>query len=250
MTSTLSASCHLRQSFLSYSLSHIFSIWPLRKLEINLFEVLVAGCIVNFGLMKHHTLHYPEPDLLVEPGLVKHGVFEVDGVSVAAELHIVTNCVDTQFQLPLRALDHRAARLRICLYHLHANIQNTCLLNYICGLVSLPDVFHIAINIFTLFFTCCSGAPAACLGELSHCTVFCRSSQSVTCSSGCWNSTWQTLHLIGWLVRVTGWLEQKVMVTSLEQPAWRCPTCKKKHIHFDHILRKQWKGGHSFRLLL
>lgn len=65
---------------------------------------------------------YPEPDLLVEPGLVEHGVFEVDGVCVAVELHIVTNCTDVQFQLPLGALNHRAAGFRICLYHLHANI--------------------------------------------------------------------------------------------------------------------------------
>lgn len=40
---------------------------------------------------------YTMADLPVESGLVKHGVFEVDGVGVAAELHIVTNCADTQF---------------------------------------------------------------------------------------------------------------------------------------------------------
>lgn len=71
------------------------------------------------------SFHVICPDLLVEPGLVKHCVFEVDGVSVAAELHIVTNCTDTQFQLQLPALNHRAVGLRICLYHLCANIKYT-----------------------------------------------------------------------------------------------------------------------------
>ena len=79
-------------------------------------------CIVKFALMKQHLQQQRQPDLLVEPGLVKHSVFEVDGVCVAAELDVVTNCVNVQFQLPLRALNHRAAWLRICLYHLHANI--------------------------------------------------------------------------------------------------------------------------------
>lgn len=57
----------------------------------------------------------------MEPALIEHGVFEVDGVGIAAELHIVTNCADAQFQLPLGALYHRAAGLRICLYYLYAN---------------------------------------------------------------------------------------------------------------------------------
>lgn len=103
----------------------------------------------------------------------------------------------------------------------------TCLFNCNCEL-SLQHYFHITVNMFTLFFPGCCGAPKDCLEELSHCTVLCRSSQSATCSSGCWNSTWLTLHVISWLFRVTGWLEQNVTFTSLEQPAWRCPTCKKK----------------------
>lgn len=69
-----------------------------------------------------HLQQQRELDLLVKPGLVKHGVFEVNGVGVAIELDIVANCVNMQFQLPLRALNHRAAWLRICLYHLHAKI--------------------------------------------------------------------------------------------------------------------------------
>lgn len=80
----------------------------------------MAGCIVNVGFTKQHI--YPEPDLLVQPGLVKHGVFEVDGFGVAAELHVVTNCAYTQFQLPLGAVNHRAAGLRIGLYLLRANM--------------------------------------------------------------------------------------------------------------------------------
>lgn len=75
----------------------------------------------------------------MDPGLVKKCVFEVDGVGVAAELNIVTNCADTQFQLPQRTLNHRAAGLRICLYHLHANIYN-----YNCELVN--SLFKISFN--------------------------------------------------------------------------------------------------------
>lgn len=93
---------------------------------------------------------------------------------------------------------------------------------------AFSHIFSITVNTFTLFFTCCSGAPWACVEEVSHGMVLCRSSQSATCSTGSWNSTWQILHIIGWLVRVTGWLEEKVIVTSLEQPAWRCPTWRKK----------------------
>lgn len=100
------------------------------------------------------------------------------------------------------------------------------LLKCICWLLTL---FNTTVNMFTLFFTCCSGVVEACVEEVSHCTVLCRSSQSATCSTGCWNSTWTTLHFIGWLVRVTGILEQKVTVTSLEQPAWRCPTWREKN---------------------
>lgn len=35
-----------------------------------------------------------KPDSLVDPGLEKHGVFEVNGVAAAAELGIITNCAD------------------------------------------------------------------------------------------------------------------------------------------------------------
>lgn len=78
-----------------------------------------------FILVKPNTVHYiTQRHLLVEPRLVKHGVFEVDDLSVAAELCVVAQCTDAQFQLPLRALYHRAAGLRICLYHLHANMQH------------------------------------------------------------------------------------------------------------------------------
>lgn len=75
-------------------------------------------------------LQQREPDLLVEPGLVKHGVFEVDFFhrSITAELDIVTNCINMQFQLPLCPLNHRAGRLGICLYHLCANCEFLTLL--------------------------------------------------------------------------------------------------------------------------
>lgn len=77
----------------------------------------------------------------MESGLVQHCVFEVDGVCVAGELHIVTNCADTQFQLPLRPLNHRAAWFRICLYHLNTSIC-VCLwlVNCYCKL-SLQNLF-------------------------------------------------------------------------------------------------------------
>ena len=106
--------------------------------------------------MKHHAFHLPYSDLLVEPGLVKQGVFELNGVSVASKLHKVTNCTDIQFQLQLRALYHRTAGLRICLHHLHANIASTCLLNSDCQWVTVSS--------FTLQSTsvpyCSYAAPA------------------------------------------------------------------------------------------
>lgn len=87
----------------------------------------------------------------------------------------------------------------------------------------------------TLFCTGCCNPSESSFEELSHCTVFFRSSQSATCSNGCWNSTTQILHFIDLLVRVTGWVEVKVTVTSLEQPAWRCPTCiRKKAVTLSH----------------
>lgn len=92
----------------------------------------------------------------MEPGLVKHGVFEVDGVSVATELHKVTNCSDTQFQLPLGALDHRAAGLRICLNHLHANIYMYAELEFLSGN-----------SLFVIFFT----PQTTCLPYPSHAAV-------------------------------------------------------------------------------
>lgn len=179
---------------------------------------------VKFGLMKQHIQQQKEPDLLVKPTLVKHGVLEVDGFCVTAELDKGTNCADTQFQLPLRALNHRAVWLRISFYCLHANIHmHGC--TTVIFKISAKRIVSLKSLMCTLFFPGCSGcAPEACFEALSHCTVLCWSSQSGTSSTGWWNSTWESLHLIGWLVRVTDWLEQKVTVTSLEQPEWRCPT--------------------------
>lgn len=59
-------------------------------------------------------------DLLVQPALVKHGVVEVNGLSVAAVLHIVTHCFDAQLQVPLGVLHHGAAGLGVCVDNLHA----------------------------------------------------------------------------------------------------------------------------------
>lgn len=64
-------------------------------------------------------------DLLVKPALVKHGVVEVNGLGVAAELHIVTNCFDAQLQVPLGVFHHGAAGLRVCVNDLRAKMHNS-----------------------------------------------------------------------------------------------------------------------------
>lgn len=63
-------------------------------------------------------------DLLVKPALVKHGIVEVDGLSVAAELHIVANCLDAQLQVPLGVLHHGAAGLGVRVNNLHAQMHD------------------------------------------------------------------------------------------------------------------------------
>lgn len=108
---------------------------------------------------------------------------------------------------------------------------------FVCNVFSTHSQRTVDYN-WTLFFPCGSGVVEVRPGESSHCTVLFRSSQSTTWSRGSWNSTWQILHLINWLPRRTGSFEEKVTVTSLEQPAWMCPTCEPKQFdhHYYHIL--------------
>lgn len=94
----------------TYKTSMIFWAWNSASFEF------------HFDWVKHKTVHQSEPDLLLEPGLVKHSVFEVHRVSVASELHKITHCADTQAQLQLWSLYHRAGGLKIICHHrLHTN---------------------------------------------------------------------------------------------------------------------------------
>lgn len=81
----------------------------------------------------------------------------------------------------------------------------------------------------TFFISGCGDASEAADDEvLCCCIILCGSSQSATGSTRSWDSSWQTLHPTGLLVRVTGRSDLKVTVISLEQLAWRCPTCNKQ----------------------
>jgi len=93
--------------------------WTIIYLSIS-FELMLY--ILKCDGMNHRILN-PDSDLLVEPGLEKHSIFEVDGVGGAAELCMITNCTDAQIQLPLRAINYRAVGFRIRLYHLHASTR-------------------------------------------------------------------------------------------------------------------------------
>lgn len=72
-----------------------------------------------------------------------------------------------------------------------------------------------------------------CIGFTWFCCVaeeclenLCLSSQSATSSTGWSKVTSQSLQLTGWFLNRTGLVEQKLTVTSFEQPACRCPTWK------------------------
>lgn len=76
-------------------------------------------------------------------------------------------------------------------------------------------------------------ATLTCIGRTVICCVaeeclegLCLSSQSATSSTGWSKATSQSLQLTGRFLNRTGLLEQKLTVTSFEQPAWRCPTCE------------------------
>lgn len=72
----------------------------------------------------------------------------------------------------------------------------------------------------------CIGCTVICCVAEECLEDLCLSSQSATSSTGWSKATSQSLQLTGRFLNCTGLVEQKLTVTSFEQPACRCPTCK------------------------
>lgn len=191
-----------------------FVIWNLTHTHTHRCITIQYGQCTCVG-----TAAEEESDLLLVPGLVEHRVVELNAVSATAECHVVTNWTNTQIHLPLWAVHHRAGRL-IGLYDLFPHIQEASFTD------SENWRLWQGISSFTLAVMLCFVTAEACLEEFSHCSDFCLSPQSATSSTGCSNATSQSLHIIGWFLNLAGSVERNIIITSFEQPACRCPTCK------------------------
>lgn len=72
----------------------------------------------------------------------------------------------------------------------------------------------------------CVGRTVICGVAEEFPEVLCLSSQATTSSTGWSKATSQSLQLTGRFPNRAGLVEEKLTVTSLEQPACRCPTWK------------------------